>query len=155
MGTNKITKKFILSMKSLLILTIFLTYTLSFSAFKLNLKDDETKFGKCLSGVHTAIDSILKHGADAIDGKASTLDKIEVLMRDLADAINDYDVCKATNLMDVLEWFDKQLTPAETQCLASAISFSMAVQTFKDATDHFKALPALLRAADSTFNTCF
>ena len=142
-------------MKSLLILTICLSFTVSFSAFKLNLKDDQTKFGKCLSGVHTAIDSFLKHGADAIDGSASCLDKLEVLFLDLANAIDDFDRCKVTTLDDVIEWFDKQLTPAESECLASAISLKMAVETFKTADHHFKALPTLLRAADSTFNTCF
>ena len=120
----------------------------------LKLSDDQTKFGLCLSGLHTTLDNFLNHTADGLDGDKSSLDNLEFFFRDWAEAIDNYQTCQEVELMDFLQWLDQHLNQKQSDCLSSGISLYMAIQTFNAAPKHLEAFPTLLRATDTTLNTC-
>merc|ERR1712024_331301 len=107
-------------MKSLIIIALCLAYTLSFSQFRF-LKDDN-QLGLCVSRIHRAGDNLFSHAADLIDSDKSDLEKIETLLQDLSNFVDDIRVCKQVKLSDVLPWIQDEMNDKQSQCATTVIS---------------------------------
>ena len=140
-------------MKTLLIIAICLTFTLSFSQISI-LKDDN-QLSLCLSRVHRAGDHLFSHAAEIMDSNMFDLVKMEMILQDLTNFVDDIQVCKKVRLSDLQEWFDQEITPAMSECVSKSQSLFQDVLNFIHAKDKKPLLPSLLRNIVGTWNQCW
>ena len=102
-------------MKSLLIIALCLTFTLSFH--QLRLAEDDNQLGLCLSRVHRAGDNLFSHAAEIMESNMFDLLKIQMILQDLTNFVDDIQECKKVKLSDLPEWL-KEESPKLFECLS-------------------------------------